>query len=312
VFLGQLCGYCRPPFDVVVKELEEIIIEQCITDERGRDVWKKSCKGEDKMTWDKLARAVCISVGKVALPESYRSDRQMQCLKVRLSLSLSCTFSGSCVVTAMTTSHSQIPTLLTYCACCFQICRCCSVGNRSPTQCTRRSLERCWHGSVRTLTVGTRRAEAAHSSTAYVSSLARPTDTSPRVTFSTHAHTIPSPVPRARRAYAQIEETLSMKWFHGELSTQDAEERLDNRRPGTFLVRFSSSEKGAFTVSGVDKDRKKSHQRVVYHPNKGKTAFIVPLPAHSALSSDQRCRVLCACAVVQGSMSCLTIPSTRR
>jgi hypothetical protein len=72
-----------------------------------------------------------------------------------------------------------------------------------------------------------------------------------------------------------------MKWFHGEISTQDAEERLDNRRPGTFLVRFSSSEKGAFTVSGVDRDRKKSHQRVIYHPNKGNPRHRqVPLPSH--------------------------------
>lgn len=67
----------------------------------------------------------------------------------------------------------------------------------------------------------------------------------------------------------RIEDTLAQKWFHGEISIQDADERLDGAQPRTYLVRFSSNERGAFTLSSIDKDRNKSHQRIVYHADKG-------------------------------------------
>lgn len=76
----------RPSFDLVLKELEEIILEQCISDEKGRELWKEHSNGDDQMAWDELVRAVCPALGRPS--DTYCSDRKIQCLKVRCSYPL--------------------------------------------------------------------------------------------------------------------------------------------------------------------------------------------------------------------------------
>jgi hypothetical protein len=44
---------------------------------------------------------------------------------------------------------------------------------------------------------------------------------------------------------------LSKRWFHGDLSTRDAEVRLVGKGVGAFLVRFSTFAAGTFTLSRV-------------------------------------------------------------
>jgi len=62
---------------------------------------------------------------------------------------------------------------------------------------------------------------------------------------------------------------LSQKWFHGELDTADAAARLNQQPPGSFLVRFSSTNPGCFTTSQVIADGSIRHQRVQNQPGKG-------------------------------------------
>eukprot|EP01116_Phalansterium_solitarium_P021800 TRINITY_DN6942_c0_g1_i1.p1 TRINITY_DN6942_c0_g1~~TRINITY_DN6942_c0_g1_i1.p1 ORF type:complete len:946 (+),score=293.55 TRINITY_DN6942_c0_g1_i1:174-3011(+) len=57
-------------------------------------------------------------------------------------------------------------------------------------------------------------------------------------------------------------------WFHGDLSTEEATERLGTQRPGTYLIRFSS--KGLFAASFVDT---KNVVRHVLIQNQGKDHF---------------------------------------
>jgi len=53
----------------------------------------------------------------------------------------------------------------------------------------------------------------------------------------------------------QVEEMLRHDWFHGDVTTAEAERMLlTSNQPGTFLVRFSS-QPGAFTVSSLSRDR---------------------------------------------------------
>lgn len=44
---------------------------------------------------------------------------------------------------------------------------------------------------------------------------------------------------------------MSYGWFHGDISMPESEARLNTKPEGTFLVRFSTSEVGVFTVSKV-------------------------------------------------------------
>eukprot|EP00009_Paramoeba_aestuarina_P002419 CAMPEP_0201508716 /NCGR_PEP_ID=MMETSP0161_2-20130828/1986_1 /ASSEMBLY_ACC=CAM_ASM_000251 /TAXON_ID=180227 /ORGANISM="Neoparamoeba aestuarina, Strain SoJaBio B1-5/56/2" /LENGTH=515 /DNA_ID=CAMNT_0047903459 /DNA_START=93 /DNA_END=1640 /DNA_ORIENTATION=- len=67
----------------------------------------------------------------------------------------------------------------------------------------------------------------------------------------------------------RLEDMLKKKWFHGDISTPKATDRLSGQEPGTFLIRFSSSAPGCYTISSVDNNGRVLHQRVTYTPKKG-------------------------------------------
>ena len=57
-------------------------------------------------------------------------------------------------------------------------------------------------------------------------------------------------------------ELCQQPWFHGDLTVADACDRLVQQGPGTFLLRFSSSEPGSFTISRVDMRGTVRHHRI--------------------------------------------------
>jgi hypothetical protein len=59
----------------------------------------------------------------------------------------------------------------------------------------------------------------------------------------------------------KIRQTMAFGWFHGDVSMPESEARLNNKVEGTFLVRFSTSEVGVFTISKVSATGI-SHQRI--------------------------------------------------
>jgi hypothetical protein len=60
----------------------------------------------------------------------------------------------------------------------------------------------------------------------------------------------------------RVRNVLRCGWFHGDISTQEAENRLMTKEVGTFLVRFSTSAPGAFTISKVSINGQIHHQRI--------------------------------------------------
>jgi serine/threonine protein kinase len=68
-----------------------------------------------------------------------------------------------------------------------------------------------------------------------------------------------------------LKNIISQNWFHGEISTQEADARLYYKNPGTFLIRFSSSERGYFTISQREVDNQSGglrHVRIKHPPLK--------------------------------------------
>jgi len=67
-----------------------------------------------------------------------------------------------------------------------------------------------------------------------------------------------------------LKNILSQSWFHGEISTQEADAILYYKNPGTFLVRFSSSERGYFTISQREDNQAGGlrHIRIKHPPQK--------------------------------------------
>ena len=61
---------------------------------------------------------------------------------------------------------------------------------------------------------------------------------------------------------SRIREVLRRPWFHGDLPTVETESRIMTRDVGTFLVRFSNSAPGVFTISKVASPLKVNHLRV--------------------------------------------------
>lgn len=64
--------------------------------------------------------------------------------------------------------------------------------------------------------------------------------------------------------------TLLHSWFHGNLTHTQAEKLIQkhsNARKGTFLIRFSSKNRGYFTITVVGRKRATLHYRVYYNRN---------------------------------------------
>jgi len=71
----------------------------------------------------------------------------------------------------------------------------------------------------------------------------------------------------------KIKLIMKQPWFHGDLTSQEAERLLVNQKPGYFLVRLSSSP-GFFTISKVSRENKINHQRIEYKFDKGFTVAV--------------------------------------
>jgi len=75
---------------------------------------------------------------------------------------------------------------------------------------------------------------------------------------------IPEPFvqPKNLPLLQKIRELCSKAYFFGNISTQEASNHLANQPIGTFLVRFSSSQPGSYTLSRVDHDSNIAHTRI--------------------------------------------------
>merc|ERR1712137_27496 len=65
-----------------------------------------------------------------------------------------------------------------------------------------------------------------------------------------------------------IEKLLQQPWFHGDISSEDAENKLSRRQVGTFLVRFSSREPGCYAITATT-DKALKHFRIYHRPGLG-------------------------------------------
>jgi len=78
---------------------------------------------------------------------------------------------------------------------------------------------------------------------------------------------------------------LQKKWFHGDISTKDAEIRLMGKMPGAYLARFSTSASGTYTLSKVSKDGSLNHQRIIYQQLPGATGFAITNKVYPSLEA---------------------------
>jgi serine/threonine protein kinase len=77
----------------------------------------------------------------------------------------------------------------------------------------------------------------------------------------------PKTTPISNTILDNIRTLLEYSWFHGDIDTNTAQERLTGKPGGTFLVRFSSSTNpGWFTVSLISTQRVILHQRIRHSP----------------------------------------------
>jgi len=68
----------------------------------------------------------------------------------------------------------------------------------------------------------------------------------------------------------RIRQLLMKSWFHGDTSTSEAQVRLSGLPGGTFLVRFSSTHPGCYTISSLTQNNSTiKHQRVIFTAGKG-------------------------------------------
>lgn len=69
---------------------------------------------------------------------------------------------------------------------------------------------------------------------------------------------------------SEIRVLLSQPWFHGFISAPESENLLLDKQGGTYLVRFSSTSPGCYTISKVSQgDRTIKHQKIHHRPGSG-------------------------------------------
>jgi len=69
----------------------------------------------------------------------------------------------------------------------------------------------------------------------------------------------------------KIQSIINADWFHGFLSSSEAERLLERQPPGTFLIRFSKSKSGSFAIAYVDASQRNSviHTLIISCPPSG-------------------------------------------
>jgi len=85
----------------------------------------------------------------------------------------------------------------------------------------------------------------------------------------------------------KIRQTLEKTWFHGDITTKEATALLSDKPGGTFLIRFSESVDGFYTISKISSTRKVTHQRVNHEPG---SPYIIDNHEYASLEElvDQR------------------------
>jgi hypothetical protein len=61
---------------------------------------------------------------------------------------------------------------------------------------------------------------------------------------------------------------LEQAWFHGALSTKEAEAKLRGAKSGTYLIRFSTTEPGSYAITVLVGTQIK-HLRILHRPGTG-------------------------------------------
>lgn len=105
------------------------------------------------------------------------------------------------------------------------------------------------------------------------------------------------PVPLERGMLYDIAALLPNVWFHGDISQDESEQRLYGKSPETFLVRFSTSSPGSYTVSRVSIDgtqfkhtridRTASGYTICFRPSPGAPPVTFQYPSLQNLVAQQ-------------------------
>lgn len=70
----------------------------------------------------------------------------------------------------------------------------------------------------------------------------------------------------SRTFIERVTSICAQQWFHGDLATHASETLLAPKPVGTYLVRFSSTTPGCYTISKVSAERSIAHHRVIHSP----------------------------------------------
>jgi len=76
--------------------------------------------------------------------------------------------------------------------------------------------------------------------------------------------------------FDRLKDLINQQWFHGNITSAEAEGMLRNMQPGTFLVRFSANSPDNFVITSVSRapDAKRptvNHRKVLHTPGEGFT-----------------------------------------
>jgi len=89
--------------------------------------------------------------------------------------------------------------------------------------------------------------------------------TADEIDIETFGHFVGLLGPFDKNLIERVSALIKTNWFHGNLSKTEAEGRLRNENPGTYLVRFSANNPGCYVISKVATDRSPKHILIAHN-----------------------------------------------
>jgi Protein tyrosine and serine/threonine kinase/SH2 domain len=243
----------RPSFSVIIDQLDQIIVDCAVADQHGRRMWKEVFLKKTEVRWSELLSAFTRLISPfIPRPEPWPADQRLPEQPTPYQL-----------------QHCTDKQLEEY-------------GKRSQENWFQAAQEYSRRASPGAGGSGDGDSGLDELSVKCLRTLLIMNDSSDSVVDNDSEPLVElerfgqiceffGPIVEADGSFVVLERMKSLcskSWFHGDVSTREAENKLASRPHGTFLVRFSTSKGGNYTISKVS-PTSINHQRITHAPGHG-------------------------------------------
>jgi len=96
------------------------------------------------------------------------------------------------------------------------------------------------------------------------------------------------PFTKDRKFADHVTDTIRIPGFYGDLSSKEAEQAMAGKKPGSYMIRFSSQQPGFYTITSMGDDNSLKHYRIKHKAGLGFVLGDKEYPTLAALIKTHR------------------------